>query len=303
MRPIAKSIVIAALLIFSTANASPVHVASEAGDIEQVRELIDSGADFDEVDFVAGSPLHIAAVRGYTDVVDLLIKHGADVDSEEFGKSDTPLHWAALGGHSLIIEKLISAGASTDATNDYGNAPLHIATDSGHADAAQALIELGADPLLRNQKGHTAMHLAGVAGLFEIVELLKSKGAQQPPPKNLSAELATASATNGEALFMTKCVRCHGLPREKISAEGPSLWDVVGRQQASFEGFDYSAAFQRLDDVWSFENLNSLLADSRNYVPGNAMSQGDATMISKPQDRADIISFLRLQSDAPVALP
>jgi cytochrome c len=84
---------------------------------------------------------------------------------------------------------------------------------------------------------------------------------------------------------------------------GPSLWNVVGRQQAALENYDYSGAFERLDGIWSFESLNMLLLDSNNYFPGNKMNKTNRLIVSEIQDRADIISFLRLQSNEPVPLP
>ena len=102
---------------------------------------------------------------------------------------------------------------------------------------------------------------------------------------------------------MAKCIRCHALPETNKNDVGPSLWNIVDRRQASQEGFEYSAALKRLDGIWNFENLNMMLLDSRNYFPGNAMSQGDGMNISEPQDRADIINFLRVQSNEPVSLP
>ena len=300
----AKFLVSALFLSYAVVvKAGPLHEAIKAGDLVSARTMIAEGADFDEVDFVSGSPLHIASVKGEFDIVELLLEAGADVNSEEFGKSDTPLHWASLGGFTRIIERLTLAGADIDALNEYQNTPLHIAVESSHADAAQKLIELGADTSARNQKGNSAMHLAGTTQLFDIVELLIEKGAQLPPPENIGPLLASASPTRGEERFMVKCIRCHALPEAKKNEVGPSLWNIVGRQQSAQEGFKYSAALKRLDGIWSFENLNMILLDSRNYFPGNAMSQGDAMNISELQDRADIIAFLRLQSSEPMPLP
>ncbi len=102
---------------------------------------------------------------------------------------------------------------------------------------------------------------------------------------------------------MANCIHCHDLPETNKNDIGPSLWNVVGRRQSARDDFVYSAAFDRLDGVWSFENLNMLLLDSDNYFPGNAMSKIGKVDILESQDRADIISFLRLQSNEPVSLP
>lgn len=300
-----KIILVGTFLLSSTlpVRAGPLHDAIKAGDQALASSLIDSGVDVDEVDFISGSPLHIASVKGDIEVVELLLESGADVNIEEFGKSDTPLHWAALGGFSDIIERLIIAGSAIDASNEYQNTPLHIAVESEHGNAAQKLIELGADVGARNQKGNSAMHLAGTKQLFDIVELLKEKGAQLPPPENIAPLLASASAEKGQELFLSKCGRCHAQPESKSHDVGPSLWDVVGRQQSTQDDFVYSPALRSLSGIWNFEMLNMFLLDSRNYFPGNAMSLGNAMDITSAQDRADIISYLRLQSSEPVPLP
>lgn len=307
---VAKLSVGAFFLLFATAvQAEPLHDAVKAGDLVSARTLIAEGADIDAVDFSSGSPLHIASVKGEIDIVELLLGSGADVNSQEFSKSDTPLHWAALGGSARIIKRLVLAGADIDARNEIQNTPLHIAVDSSHAEAAQQLIELGVDITALNQTGHSVMHLAGINQLFDIVELLIAEGAQLPPPDKIEPLLASASPERGEENFLAKCSGCHAIPEtNKIpktnkNYTGPNLWNVVGRRQSALDDYDYSAAFNRLDGIWSFENLNMLLLGASNYFPGNAMTKIYSIDILDSQDRADMISFLRLQSNEPVSLP
>lgn len=291
-------------LLFATAvQAAPLHDAVEAGDLDSARSLLAEGADIDELDFRSGTPLHIASVKGEFEIFEMLLGAGADINSKEYSKSETPLHWAALGGNYRIIERLVLAGADIDARNDYQNTPLLIAVDSGHAEAARQLIELGADITARGQADHTVMHIAGTNQLFDIVELLIAQGAQLPPPDKIEPLLASAAPEKGEERFSANCIRCHAPPGINQNRVGPSLWNVVGRRQSARDDFDYSAAFNRLDGIWSFENLNMLLLDAGNYYPGNAMTKIYRTDILEPQDRADMISFLRLQSNDPVPLP
>jgi ankyrin repeat protein len=291
-------------LLFATAvQAGPLHDAIKAGDLVSARSLVAEGADIDELDFSTGTPLHIASVKGEFDIVEMLLDAGADINSEEYSKSETPLHWAALGGTARIIERLVIAGAEIDARNGFQNTPLLIAVDFGHAEAARQLIELGADITARDQEDRTVMHLAGTRQLFGIVELLIAMGAQLPPPDKIEPLLQSASPEKGEKLFSSNCIRCHALPGNNQNRVGPSLWNVVGRRQSARDDFEYSATFSRLDGTWSFQNLNMLLLDAGNYYPGNAMTKIYRTDILEPQDRADMISFLRLQSNEPVPLP
>ncbi len=62
-------------LAASMIDAAPIHDAAKDGSAENVVRLLKSGADIDEVDFLAGSPLHIAAVRGKDQVIGILIEN------------------------------------------------------------------------------------------------------------------------------------------------------------------------------------------------------------------------------------
>jgi cytochrome c2 len=124
------------------------------------------------------------------------------------------------------------------------------------------------------------------------VELLIAKGAQLPPPDKIEPLLASASPKRCEEHFLAKCRKCHALAETNTNEIGPSLWNVVGSRQSVCDDFDYSAAFNRLNGVWSFENLNMLLLDSNNYFPDNNMNRTYKMVIFEFQDRADIISFV-----------
>ena len=52
--------------------------------------------------------------------------------------------------------------------------------------------------------------------------------------------------------------------------------------------------------VWDFETLNEFLEDPKGYVPGNKMGFGG---ISRMNQRADLLMYLRDQSDNPMPLP
>jgi cytochrome c len=83
--------------------------------------------------------------------------------------------------------------------------------------------------------------------------------------------------------------------------QGPPLWGIVGRPKAAIAGYEYSDAMKAAGGIWSYDDLNSLVADPRAYLPGTKMEglQGVAT----PQRRADLIRYLRDLSDAPLDLP
>lgn len=53
------------------------------GDLDGIKELLDSGTDVNFRDIDKRTALHVAACQGRTDVVRLLLSRGADVDPED----------------------------------------------------------------------------------------------------------------------------------------------------------------------------------------------------------------------------
>jgi cytochrome c len=51
---------------------------------------------------------------------------------------------------------------------------------------------------------------------------------------------------------------------------------------------------------WTYDELNKFLANPRGYIPGTAMSFAG---LSRDQQRADVIAYLRTLSDSPKPLP
>ncbi|MGE3293655.1 MAG: cytochrome c family protein, partial [Geminicoccaceae bacterium] len=67
------------------------------------------------------------------------------------------------------------------------------------------------------------------------------------------------------------------------------------------EGFSYSDALSgKKDQVWDYDHLNHYLTSPKTYAPGTKMSFAG---ISKDQERADVIAYLRSLSDNPAPLP
>ena len=78
--------------------------------IENVKELLDMGAQIDAVNKYGRTPLLYAALNGHTDIVKLLLDRGAEVDARD-EEGWAPLHYAALNGHTDIVRLLILRGA------------------------------------------------------------------------------------------------------------------------------------------------------------------------------------------------
>ena len=104
-----------------------IHEAAALGNIEAVKQFLDSGTDVNAKDKTGGTPLDEAAGWGRKDIVELLIAKGADVNGKFDDDGSTPLHLAAWKGHFETAELLIAADADVNAKMEDGDTPLDLA--------------------------------------------------------------------------------------------------------------------------------------------------------------------------------
>ena len=74
-------------------------------------------------------PLHTAAFRGRVEDVKLLLERGADPNAKD-NAGRTPLHFAAFRGHVEIVKLLLERGADPWIADNDGRIPLDYAYDS-----------------------------------------------------------------------------------------------------------------------------------------------------------------------------
>ena len=124
-------------------------------------------------------------------------------------------------------------------------------------------------------------------------------GAAKEPEHPIEVLLAKASVEKGQATAK-QCQACHTFEKGGPNRLGPNLWGIVDRPRASEAGFNYSAPMKAKGGKWTFDELNKYLANPRAVVPGTAMSFAG---LSRDQQRADVIDYLRSLADSPVSLP
>ena len=115
----------------------------------------------------------------------------------------------------------------------------------------------------------------------------------------ISALLINASLEKGEKLFK-KCSACHNYEKDSANKVGPNLWNLINRPIANVDGFAYSKALAEYGCKWSYEVLAEFLYKPKKFVKGTKMNFAG---LKKVQDRANIVLFLREQSESPVPLP
>jgi cytochrome c2 len=109
------------------------------------------------------------------------------------------------------------------------------------------------------------------------------------------AEDIQPDAARGALLFSTRCSVCHATDVNKY---GPLMHAVVGRKAGDVSGFLYSDALRSSKIVWTTDTLDKYLEDPVTTVAGTRMN----FKVSAPQDRADIIAYLKRLS-VPLADP
>lgn len=113
----------------------------------------------------------------------------------------------------------------------------------------------------------------------------------------LPVQAFAQDAAKGEKIFQ-KCHICHDVgPTAKIKV-GPILNDVIGRKAGTLAGFQYSPAMKEAGEkglAWSEESIDKYLTNPREFVPKNKMA---FVGLPKPEDRADVIAYLKTFSAA-----
>ena len=125
------------------------------------------------------------------------------------------------------------------------------------------------------------------------------EGAAAPAGEDAVKLIAAADPAAGEKVA-AKCKACHDFTKGGPNKVGPNLWGVLGGPSAHKEDFNYDDAIKNLKITWDFDHLNQFLTNPKKFAPGTKMAFPG---LPKAQDRANLLRWLRDQSDSPVPLP
>ena len=95
----------------------------------------------------------------------------------------------------------------------------------------------------------------------------------------------------GRVLYVQVCRSCHSSEPDRHK-HGPSLFGVVGRPAGSAPDFDYSDAMKSANLTWTDESLDRYLADTKHFIPGNAMPYSFLMGTQNQERRQNIIAYL-----------
>ncbi len=102
--------------------------------------------------------------------------------------------------------------------------------------------------------------------------------------------MAEGDVKKGEKVFK-RCKACHKVEDGK-NGVGPHLFNIVGRDVASVDGFKYSkgmVAYAETKPVWDAATLDAFLTKPKKEVKGTKMAFAG---LKKEKQRADLIAYL-----------
>ncbi|KMS99189.1 hypothetical protein BVRB_2g047040 [Beta vulgaris subsp. vulgaris] len=154
--------------------ALKVNNAAYHGDLYQIKNLLNAGADMNKTDYNGRSPLHIAAARGCEEIILLLVKEGVRINEKDnFG--NTPLLEAVKNGNDKAAALLYREGARLD-VKDVGSF-LCTAVLGGDVDYLRRILANGIDPNSKDYDYRTPLHVACSQGLYLMAKVLVEAGA------------------------------------------------------------------------------------------------------------------------------
>lgn len=183
------------------------------------------------------------------------------------------------------------ADAATTAVEETTAAATNAAEDAAAAveDTANDAADAASDAANEVQEAAQDAVDAATDAASNSVEIVNDKVTQEIVAQYTSL---TGDATKGKRVF-TQCLSCH-VVQEGVNRVGPSLYGIVGREAGSVDGFKYSDANANSGIVWTEAALFAYLENPRAFVPGTIMAFPG---LKKPQDRADIIAYLKSESN------
>ena len=194
--------------------------------------LLDAGADPGVKDQQANTPLHTASQRGNLPLVQSLLAHGASVLTVNMAPrgagrfagagGQTPLFLAARGGHLDVMKALLDTGSDPHYHAPDGGSFLMAAVSSANVEAVRLAWKYDNAVDVATKDGATLIH-ASVTGtgnspeaqarIVEVIQFLADRGASLDAldkSDRTAIDIADVGPTDKAVLLITKLILAKG---------------------------------------------------------------------------------------------
>lgn len=175
--------------VYCLTMARTLPEAAFAGKLEEVRQLLESGAKVDTADAFGRTALHCAVMVNHLPMVELLLSAGGRPDLPD-SVGDVPLHFAAQHRVRLPVLRLLLERAPqvVNQVGGAGRTPIAVAADSKFAEGVSLLLAHGADPGIEDLAGLSAIDRAANAKIKALLTAAKTPSpTKQRAPKKKAA--------------------------------------------------------------------------------------------------------------------
>lgn len=159
-----------------------LHAAARLDRPRVVSPLVKAGFNPDLKDKLGFTAMMRAVSRGHNVFCRELIKAGSMPAKHRTPEGGGVMHTAAFFGNAAAITLFLKAGCDPNLTDDRHRTVAHEAIDSafegvGALDVLKRLLKARVDLNVKDFHGETPAHRAARRGLLEVMDLLKSNGA------------------------------------------------------------------------------------------------------------------------------
>lgn len=194
---------------------------SKSRDLEKIENLLERGADPNELVMWGRNALHQAMWDQNLPTLRLLVRYGADVNTPTLDNDTAVMMLSNRKNQIKVLKFLVKNGANLNAVNKWGKTALDnmiidnnieavrellklgtnvgastssliTAAQEGTLDAAEMLLAFGADPLAKNKSGDNALETSMAFEKPEMFKLLLTKVSKQRKKNKLKSHIFTA---------------------------------------------------------------------------------------------------------------